>query len=205
MRESSTPQPLNYETQSKRHSPLAAVCMVLIALSVASALAVKIFAASRSSFRQIGCQIPSRVQCQSNLRQVGQAILLYTNDFNGVYPDSLQTILLTEDITPEVFVCLNTNDTKATGPTTQAIAADMGNPGHVSYVYLGKGLTTATVQPSTIVVYEPLSNHGDGMNVLFGDGHVEFFDVSASQPILSRISSGRWPVTMPTVREKKDG
>jgi prepilin-type processing-associated H-X9-DG protein len=43
-------------------------------------------------------------------------------------------------------------------------------------VYVGKALTEKTATEKTIVAYEPLENHGgQGVNVLFGDGHVEFF------------------------------
>jgi hypothetical protein len=113
----------------------------------------------------------NRVKCASNLRQIGQAILLYTNDFKGRYPDNFGDLLLTQDITSAVFDCPTTNDTPAVGPTTQAAIVNMATPGHCSYIYVGKGLTMQTVQPTMVVAYEPPANHGNaGMNVLFGDG-----------------------------------
>ena len=62
----------------------------------------------------------------------------------------------------------------------------MTSSGHLSYIYLGKEMNTKTISPDTIVAYEPLSNHGDGSNVLFGDGHVEFVS-----PAAIRISKQR--------------
>ena len=62
-----------------------------------------------------------RVMCASNLRQIGQAILLYCNDHQGQYPDSFATTLLDEGLTAEVFVCPDSNDTPATG-AAQAVA-----------------------------------------------------------------------------------
>ena len=87
----------------------------------------------------------------SNFRQIGQAILLYTNDHHGEYPDTFQTFLLNEDVTSPVFVSPSRSETPATGPTWQAAASQMVTPGHVSYIYLGRGLSVNTVTPNTIV------------------------------------------------------
>src|SRR5689334_3193944 len=74
----------------------------------------------------------NRVKCASNLRQIGQALLLYANDNKGAYPRTtfvegapptwgtaapapndvsaaLFILLRTQDITPEVFVCPSSN------------------------------------------------------------------------------------------------
>jgi len=140
---------------------------------------------------------PPRVKSASNLRQIGQAILLYTNDNNGEYPDSFGTILLNEDVTSAVFVSPSRSETAANGATTRAAASQL-NPGggHVSYVYLGRGLSANMVTPDTIVAYELIAP--DGTNVLFGDGHVEFFNAPVTAKIMAKVSSGKFPVTMPS-------
>jgi prepilin-type processing-associated H-X9-DG protein len=74
-----------------------------------------------------------RVKCASNLRQIGQALLIYSNDAKGPYPRStyvpgetvtptwgtqiepndvsaaLYLLLRTQDITAEVFICPSSN------------------------------------------------------------------------------------------------
>jgi prepilin-type processing-associated H-X9-DG protein len=136
-----------------------------------------------------------RLQSASHLRQIGQAILLYSNDHQGEYPDSFQTILLNEDITSAVFVSPTRSETPANGPTTQAIADRLAAGGHLSYVYLGRQLAASSATPATIVAYEiPI----DGGNVLFGDGHVEFEDAAYMSKVISRAAIGQFPVTMPT-------
>jgi prepilin-type processing-associated H-X9-DG protein len=140
--------------------------------------------------------VSSRVRSQSNLRQIGQAILLYTDDHRGDYPDSFATILLNEDVTSAMFVSSSRSESPAAGPTTQAIAVQLVPGPHLSYVYLGRGLSANTVTPDTIVAYELIGP--DGTNVLFGDGHVEFFGAAVAAKIMARVSSGRFPVTMPS-------
>jgi prepilin-type processing-associated H-X9-DG protein len=140
----------------------------------------------------------NRVKCASNLRQIGQAILLYTNDYQGQYPNTFGDLLMTEDITSMVFVCPSSSDVAAVGATTQAVVANLDTPGHCSYIFLGKGLTAKTVEPDMVIALEPLTNHGgDGTNVLFGDGHVEFFDKTQAAKIQAQIAAGTWPVFYP--------
>ena len=50
----------------------------------------------------------------------------------------------------------------------QAIAA-----GQLSYIYCGKGLTVNSGD-DVVLMYEPISNHGDGITVLFADAHVDW-------------------------------
>jgi prepilin-type processing-associated H-X9-DG protein len=126
----------------------------------------------------------NRVKCGSNLRQIGQAIALYAQGHGGQYPPSLAVLFSTEDISAEVMICASSSDEKSAatdmkGVEAEVAAAEGNTPGHkhcLSYVYVGKGLTERTATERTIVAYEPLENHGgQGVNVLFGDGHVEFY------------------------------
>lgn len=134
-----------------------------------------------------------RVRCPSNLRQIGLAMKLYADAHAGHYPDSFAEILLTEDVTPEVFVCPNSSGSHSTAPTTREAAADLSNPEHCSYIYAAKGLTT-DAPLATVLAYEPLANHREeGMNVLFGDGHVEFIKASKARMITAALQAGHNP------------
>src|ERR1700722_12739548 len=76
----------------------------------------------------------SGLKSQSNLRQIGQAILLYTNDSKGSYPDNFATLIVTEDITSAVFVSpYDDHSTPSTAATLNAIIADFNSGGHCSY------------------------------------------------------------------------
>jgi prepilin-type processing-associated H-X9-DG protein len=116
----------------------------------------------------------NRVKCASNERQIGQAIELYAKEHGGKFPDTLADLLLTQDMTAEVFVCPSSNGEKALGNTVEEQAKNLVAPKSLSYIYLGKGLTTAAAA-DTPVLYEDLMDHDDdGANVLFADGHVEW-------------------------------
>ena len=133
-----------------------------------------------------------------HFRQIGQAILLYTNENHDQYPDTFGTLLLNEDISSDIFICPSTTDTTAQGPMTQAIVNELARGGHESYVYLGKGMTVATTPANAVIVYEPLSNHQTGMNVLLADGHVKFVDADVGTRLIAKASVGVFPVTMPS-------
>jgi prepilin-type processing-associated H-X9-DG protein len=134
----------------------------------------------------------NRVKCGSNLRQIGQAMLLYANENRGAYPPRPEDLLLTQDIESIVFVCPSTNDTPAPGSSGPQQATKLTAGGHDSYVYLGKGLRN-TAGFKTVLAYEPMSNHKNGMNVLFGDGHVEFLSGVMAQKVESELKAGQNP------------
>ncbi len=135
------------------------------------------------------------VKCASNLRQIGQACLLYANDHNGQFPNELALLLPTEDLGSRVLNCPSSNTEPAPGTPAEAAALIRAYPDkHVSFVYLGAGLTTATITPETILAYEPLANHDDaGGNFLFGDGHVEFIAKPQAQKLIAALQAGQNP------------
>lgn len=135
----------------------------------------------------------NRVPCASNLRQIGQAIMLYARDHDRAYPPTLD--LLVTDLHPSCFVCPYSNDRAATGPTTKAIAAKITGQGYCSYLYFGAGLTMSS--PSDIIVAcDHPDNHKDaGINVLFADGHVEWFP--ADPELLRALGSTTRPIPWP--------
>src|ERR1700722_12907261 len=80
----------------------------------------------------------NRVKCASNMRQIGEAILLYSNDNKGAYPPDLGTLIKTEDITAAVFVC-PTSGTTVPSELTKDQEADWVNS-NSDYVYVGAGM-----------------------------------------------------------------
>jgi prepilin-type processing-associated H-X9-DG protein len=141
---------------------------------------------------------PAQHQCAGNMRQIGTACAIYAVLHEGNYPRDLGVLLSEIDLPASIFVCPNTPDTPAAGPTTRAVVNNMMLPGHHSYIYLGKGLTLSTASPDVILLYEPLSDHANtGMNVLFADGHDDWLSPADAQPLLKQVAAGTWPVRLP--------
>jgi len=133
----------------------------------------------------------NRIKCASNMKQIGLAAIMYANNHNRQFPDSLETLLSDQDLTSAVFVCPSSRDVPAAGPTTRAVLADLKKPGHESFIYVGSGLMSDTAGPNDVVLYEPLADHGnEGMNVLFGDGAVKWLTAAEAQPILRQETAG---------------
>lgn len=131
--------------------------------------------------------------CHSNLVQIGQACLLYANENEGRYPDRLEDVLLTQDVTPGVFVCPGSKDTPAPGRDLPTRAANLMSGGHCSYRYFGKGMTQKTIAADCVIACEVAVNHSSRTNVLYGDGHVDFVDVTLWRKILAEVNSGHNP------------
>jgi prepilin-type processing-associated H-X9-DG protein len=124
-----------------------------------------------------------------NMRQIGQALMLYARAHQGQYPPRLGCLLADGNVTTEVFVSPLSNDTKAMGDTIEAREAALESGGHESYIYVPN--LNSSVDPRTVVLYEPLTDHsGDGMNVLFGDGHVEFDTKQQAAGMIAEIKAG---------------
>src|SRR5688572_8153661 len=100
---SSSPTPLEYAAPSPARRP-ASLLKVYGTLSGGVILAL---------FCLIGLLLPDRgratmranvVKCASNLRQIGQALSIYANDYGGRYPDYIEQILHL-DTTQTLLVC----------------------------------------------------------------------------------------------------
>src|SRR5207245_2866626 len=87
----------------------------------------------------------NEVKCASNLRQLGQACLLYASENGGQYPGRLEDVLRTQDVTPTLFLCPSSSDTPAPGPDPETQASGLTTGGHCSYLYFGRGMRDKSV------------------------------------------------------------
>ena len=139
----------------------------------------------------------NRVKCMNNLRQLGQAMMIYANVNSAQFPDTLDKLL--PYVSSDALVCPSCDHTPAPGQTPQIQAANLYKGGHVSYVYAGAGYGTNTtgVNPATTpVMYEPLTDHAEGINVLYLDGSVSFLPKGAAQAMLAQQVKRGAPVTV---------
>lgn len=100
-----------------------------------------------------------------NLRQIGQACLIYANDQRGTFPPNLETLVDIEYL------------------TAKSLHSPVDDTGQVSYVYV-TGLKDV-FEANQVIAYErPDLADGDGVAVLLGDGHVEMTSLEELKGLL---------------------
>jgi prepilin-type processing-associated H-X9-DG protein len=121
----------------------------------------------------------NRVKSASNLKQMGLAAILYSNEQKDAsLPATLGEMVSKEDLTADVFV--NPRRGSA-GPPPGLAGPQMAAwvEEHSDYVWLGKGKKN-TATADTVIAYEKFDGLTDGINILYGDGHVEFQMMAAA-------------------------
>lgn len=112
-----------------------------------------------------------RVNCASNLKQLGLSLLMYSGDHDGFF-------LLTpsgNNFEPlNAGAVMNMSNSRVYGcPSAEFMASTAANS---NYRYCGSGLRDDNDHSSTITIaYDASGNHPENqwMNALFIDGHVE--------------------------------
>jgi prepilin-type processing-associated H-X9-DG protein len=125
----------------------------------------------------------SQVRSASNLRQVGLAMMLYANENNGKFPKTPGELLLTQDITVDVFVNPATKKKAPRDLNKEEQAAWVNKEG--DYVYLGAG-RDITTPADVVVAHEKFRPNAPGINMLFGDGHVEYVGTQQARATLAK-------------------
>ncbi|HEX4795281.1 MAG TPA: hypothetical protein VH370_15910 [Humisphaera sp.] len=128
-----------------------------------------------------------RIRCASNLRLIGMALSMYAQDDQGKLPDDLSVLVAREYITPDVLICPASNDERAPGQTPGEQAAHLANSAHCSYIYYGKGKSTPLDKDAILALELPANHDGDGMNILYADGHVDWIDEPAAGEVLVKL------------------
>jgi prepilin-type processing-associated H-X9-DG protein len=137
--------------------------------------------------------------CASNLRKIGAALERYALDNGGKFPESLAKLMVVEKLDGELFLCPLGGQTVTRGETPQARADKLIFGSHLSYAYLGRGMNRrsgAGAGYATVMAYERLSNHGDGINVLFADGRVAFVPEPQASKMINELQAGKNPTSV---------
>ena len=125
----------------------------------------------------------NRVKSASNLRQMGQGIQMFANENKGKFPKEIGQIPAAQDLTADVFV----NPRKGSSmPPQDAMAGEAAAKWvrqNSDYVYVGAG-KDYRMGADEVLAYEKPEGLSDGINVLFGDGHVEFLPTAQATPTI---------------------
>lgn len=141
-------------------APLLIVLLVVGVLVIG--LLVSILLPSLSRARELS----KRTVCAANLRGIGQAMYIYAqSEPDGAFPDDIQKVLSSGFTTPKQFVC----------------PSSLG--GIQSYYYV-PGQTTNSAPNGVLLFEDPANHNGEGGNVLYQDGHVQFIKGQQFQSIV---------------------
>jgi predicted Zn finger-like uncharacterized protein/prepilin-type processing-associated H-X9-DG protein len=135
--------------------------------------------------------VADRVRSAQNLRQIGQACVQYGNSYNQNYPPDLGILCKAENLSPQLFVAPNSQTAPPGNLTGDAAVNWVDN--FSDYIYTGSGMKFRS-DPSGVVAYEKEEiNNGDGINILFMDGHVEFLTLDAAHGLFAQNNSRAAP------------
>lgn len=130
----------------------------------------------------------NRVKSGSNLRQIGQGLILYANDNKGAYPPDFATLRKTQDLTDDNFK----------SPDGHA----KNGPDYVYLVYPGMKNDVAA---DLAIAYDAAElEAGEGANLLFGDGHVEYLDASGVNAAIEKAKKAHPDIVEPA-KQKNGG
>jgi prepilin-type processing-associated H-X9-DG protein len=116
----------------------------------------------------------------TNLKGISIACLMYSND-KGKMPDDFAQLVAAGTLQPRMLVGARTGTPPLVmTPELEKLAKD--DPAkfaeqvaeHCDFVYLGKGSSIATDAASVLAYDKPGPWASNGLNLAFGDGHVEF-------------------------------
>lgn len=135
--------------------------------------------------------------CHNHLRQIGLAFKFYADDHNDALPPDFPALVRTVDITTDLFICRASNDDRSRQPgmTPEQVAATVvEGTSTCSYFYARHlGMEYSQLTARHILVYEKSSNHSGGMNILFGDGRVEWVPKGQFEQIVAEVGAGQNP------------
>jgi len=123
-----------------------------------------------------------RMACVSYLKQVGLATMIHADEHQGQLPPDLETLIAGAKLPEKCLICpcLGTKD---------------------SYAYRGAGLTTKLqpqMTPQMILAHDRSANHkGQGRNVVFLDGHVEWVREERFQQLIQEDNQARVKASLP--------
>jgi len=121
-----------------------------------------------------------RTQCLNNLKQIGLARAIYAGDNDERDPQNLTAMekYIGGDKQVKLFMCPSlVRNATGTMPTTLTELISSGvSGGYISYDVYAGSKTNASVSP---VMCDMADNHeAEGINILFGDGHVSWVNDS---------------------------
>ena len=114
-----------------------------------------------------------RSSCISNMKQIGNAIMVYACDNREKFPDDLHALKKNEYLTDEYVYLCPSSDKK--------------------YIYLGKGLISGVAGSETPILIEYSDYHDKYVNILYADGSVRGHTLSRNYSSCTDLLTDLFP------------
>lgn len=130
------------------------------------------------------------------MKSIAQALIMYIQRSQGKFPDDLGELLASSSgrtLSPASFVCPNAEHEHVPGRNsmTPEQVTDWMNA-NTDYIYIGKGHTTGSAKSETVILYEkPQIENLQGINMLYGDGHVNFMSLEMAEKLIEESNRQR--------------
>lgn len=133
-------------------------------------------------------ELSKRTVCSANLKGIGIGCFTYAEENDGHFPPDLETLIEIGASTPEAFICPSSGLRQSERVTPDSLK-DLKS----SYIYIPGH--TNDCPPDTVLIYEKFDNHdGEGINILFGDSHVEFIkDMDHARELIEQSRAATQP------------
>jgi hypothetical protein len=129
------------------------------------------------------------VQSMSNLRQIGLAAIMYSNDHKGRFPNTLGETLPYLENNPSVFV--HPKSGKAAPATAAPAELAKWVDQNSDYVYVGAGVSHKTERTAeTVIAHERFELAQGRIAAAFADGHCETMPVDELRRRLASRAAG---------------
>ncbi|HQY87059.1 MAG TPA: hypothetical protein PK402_00275 [Tepidisphaeraceae bacterium] len=127
----------------------------------------------------------NRALCTTHLKSIGEAIRQYQVTQHGALPDSIGSLALNSDLTMNDFNCPSSIAERGEpiwNKTVEQADAILTDPKFSSYIFCGDRVDPKAADPSSVVLFfEPITNHEDGVHILFLDQRVKFIRFDRNQ------------------------
>jgi hypothetical protein len=149
-----------------------------------------IMAAQQAMF--LGAALPSlnrsrmtanRVKDATNLRQIGQAMMIYANGNKGKFPATPGELFLTQDLNIDIFINPEMHTAAPVGNDKEELAQWINQSGGYTYLAAGK---TDPAGPEVVLAHDKIRPGAQGISLLFGDGHVEWMPLASAQGLINK-------------------
>jgi hypothetical protein len=123
----------------------------------------------------------------ANLRQIGLTAIQYSNDHNGKYPKDLGELCVASGMQIGIFISPSSSTTAPQGLSPEQAKEWVAQ--NSDYVWNGAGKSADKLGAEDALAWENPDRAHNGINILYGDYHVEFHPTYDAMQIIEKAKA----------------